>query len=107
MRPEIERMSGVRAVVDIPAYLRADPNHETAQRPVARADGECPRTRLVEIGQSTDDSFNIEVRGGGHRHSPEVREHRRATTHGVSGNTIRRAPPNSATRCRRRTPDPR
>jgi hypothetical protein len=49
MWPEIEWMSGVRAVVDIPAHLRADPNHETAQGPIARADGERPRARLVEI----------------------------------------------------------
>src|SRR5205807_7640048 len=102
VRQQVERMPRVRTAVDITAHVRACAHDEAAQRPIAAADREGTRTTRVEIGQTADDSLDIEVMSGGHASSLQARARPLAAAPrlpGASENTTVSAPAGSEMRC--------
>ena len=61
MRPRIERMPGVGAVVDIGTDLRAPTYDEATQRPVAASHRETPGTGIIELVERTHHAREIDL----------------------------------------------
>ena len=71
MRTQVERVTGVRAAVDVAAHLAPVTHHEAPQRPVAAPDRECARAIPLEVRQAADHTLDIRAhaRHRGCRHS--------------------------------------
>src|SRR5690242_15470998 len=61
MRPQVERMSNVGTAVDVTADLFPAEHDESAQGPIAAADGECAGAVLLEVRQPADHPLEIEL----------------------------------------------
>ena len=61
MRPQIQRMTGVRTVVDEAADLVAAAHDEAAQGPVAASDRKRARAILLQVHEAADDPLEVEL----------------------------------------------
>src|SRR5215469_8199335 len=61
MRPQIQRVPGVRAAVDVAADFIPTTHDEAAQGPVAAAERECARAILLQVDQAADHTLEVEL----------------------------------------------
>jgi len=55
VRPQIQRVTGVRAPIHVRGYFIAPAHEEAVQRPIARADSEGARTGIAQFVNTADD----------------------------------------------------